>query len=304
MGKLVSMNTAISKNVNDGDSVYITGFTHLIDFSAGHEIIRQRKKNLKLVRMTPDIIYDQMIAAGVASGLSFSYLGNPGVGSLHCIRRGVEKKYPNALEIEEYTHGSLISALFAGGAGIPFFPADAVSHSDLPLHNKNFKVTRDPFTNREILVVRPLHIDVGIIHVQRADEEGNAQIWGITGEQKEVAFTSKRVIVSAEEIVDSEVIKGDPNRTIIPGFIVSSVVRDPWGAHPSYAQGFYDRDNDFYLRWDKISRSIPDTEKYLEDWVYGLNDREEYMKKLGTEKLSSLRMKEKLVPPLNYGSVT
>ena len=304
MGKLVSMNTAISKNVNDGDSVYITGFTHLINFSAGHEIIRQRKKNLKLVRMTPDIIYDQMLAAGVASGLSFSYLGNPGVGSLHCIRRGVEKKYPNALEIEEYTHGSLISALFAGGAGIPFLPADAVSHSDLPQRNKNFSITRDPFTNKEVMVVRPLHIDVGIIHVQRADEEGNAQIWGITGEQKEVAFTSKRVIVSAEEIVDSEVIKGDPNRTIIPGFIVSSVVRDPWGAHPSYAQGFYDRDNDFYLRWDKISRSIPDTEKYLEDWVYGLNDREEYMKKLGTEKLSSLRMKEKLVPPLNYGSVT
>ncbi|MCL5930062.1 MAG: CoA transferase subunit A, partial [Candidatus Thermoplasmatota archaeon] len=242
--------------------------------------------------------------AGVASGLSFSYLGNPGVGSLHCIRRGVEKKYPNALEIEEYTHGSLISALFAGGAGIPFLPADAVSHSDLPQRNKNFSITRDPFTNNEVMVVRPLHIDVGIIHVQRADEEGNAQIWGITGEQREVAFTSKRVIVSAEEIVDSEVIKGDPNRTIIPGFIVSSVVRDPWGAHPSYAQGFYDRDNDFYLRWDKISRSIPDTEKYLEDWVYGLNDREEYMKKLGTEKLSSLRMKEKFVPPLNYGSVT
>ncbi|MCL4450213.1 MAG: CoA transferase subunit A, partial [Candidatus Thermoplasmatota archaeon] len=225
-------------------------------------------------------------------------------GSLHCIRRGIEKNYPNPLEIEEYTHGSLISALFAGGAGIPFFPADAVSHSDLPQRNKNFNITRDPFTNREVMVVRPLHIDVSIIHVQRADEEGNAQMWGITGEQREVAFTSKRVIVSAEEIVDSEVIKGDPNRTIIPGFIVSSVVRDPWGAHPSYAQGFYDRDNDFYLRWDKISRIIPDTEKYLEDWVYGLNDREEYMKKLGTERQSSLRMKEKFVTPLNYGSVT
>lgn len=303
MGKLVSMSAAISKHVKDGDSVYITGFTHLIDFSAGHEIIRQRKKNLKLVRMTPDIIYDQMIAAGVASGLAFSYLGNPGVGSLHCVRRGIEKNYPNSLEIEEYTHGSLISALFAGGAGIPFFPADAVSHSDLPQRNKNFKVTRDPFTNREVLVVKPLNIDVSIIHVQRTDEEGNAQMWGITGEQKEVAFASKKVIISAEEIVNSEVIKGDPNRTIIPGFVVSSVVSDPWGAHPSYAQGFYDRDNDFYLRWDKISRSIADTEKYLEDWVYGLNDRGEYLKKLGTEKQSSLRMKEKFVPPLNYGSV-
>lgn len=303
MSKLVSMKAAISKYVNDGESVYIAGFTHLIDFSAGHEIIRQRRKNMKLVRMTPDIIYDQMVAAGVSSSLVFSYMGNPGVGSLHCVRRSIEKKYPISIEVEEYTHGSLISALFAGGAGIPFFPVNAVSNSELSLHNQNFKVTRDPFTNKDVLLVRPMKVDVGIIHVQRADKEGNSQIWGITGEQKEVAFAARKVIVSAEEIVDTEVIKGDPNRTIIPGFVVSAVVSDSWGAHPSYAQGFYDRDNDFYVKWDKISRNVQDTEKYLEDWVYGIDSREEYMAKLGKEKQSSLKMKEKFVNPLNYGGV-
>lgn len=304
MSKLMSMSNAISNYVLNGDSVYITGFTHLIDFSAGHEIIRQRKRDLKLIRMTPDILYDQIVAAGLCSCLVFSYLGNPGVGSLHCIRRGIEKKYPRDMDIEEYTHGSLISALFAGGAGIPFFPAKATSQSDLPIHNKNFKPTVDPFTNEELLVVKSLKPDVGIIHVQRADKNGNSQIWGIVGEQKEVAFASKKVIVSAEEVVDSEVIKSDPNRTIIPGFLVSAVVKDAWGAHPSYAQGFYDRDNKFYVQWDGISRSAMETERYLEDWVYGVNDREEYLKKLGKERLVSLRMKERFIPPLNYGGVS
>lgn len=303
MSKLKSMNSAISNFVGNGDSVYITGFTHLIDFSAGHEIIRQGKKDLKLIRMTPDIIYDQMVAAGVCSSLIFSYLGNPGVGSLRGIRRSIEKGYPKKIDIEEYTHGSLISALFAGGSGIPFFPTKAVSRSNLPIYNKNFKMTLDPFTNDEILVVKPIKPDVGIIHVQRADKEGNSQIWGIIGEQKEVAFASKRVIISAEEIVDSDIIKNDPNRTIIPGLVVSAVVKDSWGSHPSYAQGFYDRDNGFYLRWDIISRSVKDTEKYLEDWVYGVNDREDYLKRLGSDKLSELKMKDKFVPPLNYGSV-
>ncbi|MEM3192594.1 MAG: CoA-transferase [Candidatus Parvarchaeota archaeon] len=304
MSKLVSMKEAISSTIEDGSSLYITGFTHLIDFSAGHEIMRQGRKNLKLIRLTPDLIYDQMIAAGVASKLVFSYLGNPGVGSLHCIRRAIERGYPREIEIEEYTHGSLLSALFAGGSGIPFFPVNAVSHTDIPKYNRNFQRITDPFTGEETLVVKPLKVDVAIIHAQRADSDGNAQIWGIIGEQKEVAFASKKVIITAEEIVDKEIIKRDPNRTLIPGFIVSAVVRDPWGAHPSYSQGFYDRDNDFYLQWDKISRSVSETEKYLEDWVYAINDREEYLEKLGKEKISKLRMKEKFVPPLNYGSVT
>lgn len=304
MSKLKSMKDSVSAYVHDGDSVYITGFTHLINFSAGHEIVRQGKKDLKLARLTPDIIYDQMVAAGTASKLVFSYLGNPGVGSLHCIRRSVEKGYIRKVEIEEYTHGSLTSALYAGAANLPFFPVKAIYQTDLARYNENFKFTRDPFTGESVAVVKPLKLDVSIIHVQRSDEEGNAQVWGILGEQREVAFASKKVIVTAEEIVDSSIIKGDPNRTIIPGFIVSAVVYAPWGAHPSYAQGFYDRDNEFYLQWDKISRDKSTTEQYLDEWIYGLNDREEYIAKIGKEKLSKLKMKERRVSPVNYGSLT
>ncbi len=303
MIKLMSLRDSISSFVHNGDSIYITGFTHLIDFSAGHEIIRQKKRGLNLIRMTPDVIYDQMIAAGTASKLIFSYLGNPGVGSLHCVRRSVEKGDPVKVSIEEYTHGSLISSLYAGGANIPFFPVNAVGKTDLAKHNENFRYVTDPFTSKETLVVKPIRPDVSIVHVQRSDSEGNSQVWGIVGEQKEAAFAGKRVIVSAEEIVDSEIIKGDPNRTIIPGLVVSAVVHDPWGAHPSYAQGHYDRDNEFYLRWDKISRDKKTTDQYLEEWVYGVNDREEYIAKLGTEYVSKLKMKERVISPLNYGSV-
>lgn len=275
----------------------------MIDFSAGHEIIRQKRKNLNLIRMTPDVIYDQMIAAGTASKLTFSYLGNPGVGSLHCVRRSVEQGYPLRVSLEEYTHGSLISALYAGGSNIPFFPTDSVDKTDIPRNNENFKQVVNPFTNERVLVVRPIRPDVSIIHVQRSDPEGNSQIWGIVGEQKEVAFAGKKIIVTAEEIVDPEVIKGDPNRTIIPGFIVSAVVHDPWGAHPSYAQGLYDRDNEFYLNWDKISKDKTSTNKYLEEWIYGLENREEYIEKIGMERLSRLRMRERYVPSVNYGSL-
>ena len=303
MSKLMSLRDSISSFVHDGDSVYISGFTHLIDFSAGHELIRQRKKDLTLIRMTPDVIYDQMIAAGSASKLVFSYLGNPGVGSLHCIRRSVEKGEPVRVAMEEYTHGSLISALYAGGSNAPFFPISEVGSTDLPRFNENFKSVRDPFTGKEITVVKPVKLDVAIIHVQRSDPEGNSQIWGITGEQKEAAFAAKRVIVTAEEIVDSGTIKGDPNRTIVPGLVVSAVVLDPWGAHPSYAQGFYDRDNNFYLRWDKISRDKSSADKYLQEWVYELNDRDEYMAKLGVDEQTKLRMKERMVEPINWGSV-
>lgn len=303
MNKITVLTDAIRRYVRNKDSLYIAGFTHLIDFAAAHEIIRQGIRDLTLIRMTPDIIYDQMVAAGSAAKLVFSYLGNPGIGSLHCIRRSIEKSIPQPLALEEYTHGSLISALYAGGSGIPFFPVKAVQVTDLPRHNDNFRLTRDPFSGQDISVVKPLNPDVSIIHVQRADSDGNAQIWGILGEQKEAAFASKKVIVTAEEIVDSTTIKNDPNRTIIPGFIVSAVVENPWGSHPSYAQGFYDRDNKFYFQWDKISRNRSATEQYIEEWIYGLNDREEYLGKLGTERVTHLKMKERMVISINYGRV-
>lgn len=303
MTKLMSMRDAVSRFVGDSSSLYISGFTHLIDFSAAHEIIRQRKKNLTLMRMTPDIIYDQMVAAGVSEKLVFSYLGNPGVGSLRCIRRAIEKGLPNRPRIEEYTHGSLISALYAGGSSIPFFPVPSVGSTDLQGVNNKFANVTDPFTGNSIAVVRAIKPDTAIIHVQRADSAGNAQIWGIIGEQKEAAFASRNVIVTAEEIVDKEVIKSDPNRTLIPSFLVSAVVPDPWGAHPSYAQGFYDRDNEFYLRWDKISQDEHGVDSYLNEWVYGINDREEYLSKIGKDRLEELKMKERKNSGINYGSV-
>lgn len=303
MTKLMTMREAVSRFVSNSSSVYISGFTHLIDFSAAHEIIRQQKKNLTLMRMTPDIIYDQMIAAGVADKLVFSYLGNPGVGSLRCIRRAIEKGRPNRLEIEEYTHGSLIGALYAGGSNIPFFPVPSIGSTDLQGVNEKYATVADPFTGRPVSVVRAIKPETAIIHVQRADSTGNSQIWGIVGEQKETAFASRNVIVTAEEIVDKDVIKSDPNRTIIPSFVVSAVVPDPWGAHPSYAQGFYDRDNEFYLRWDKVSQDENEVNSYLNEWIYGVNDREEYTNRLGKDRLERLKMKERRNSGINYGSV-
>lgn len=303
MNKIVSMKDAISHHVTDGDSLYITGFTHLINFSAAHEIIRQGRKDLTLVRMTPDVIYDQMVAAGVCKKLVFSYLGNPGVGSLRSIRRAIEAGIPNKLQIEEYTHGSLIAALHAGGSNIPFIPVPSVQSTDLPSVNDKFRIAVDPFSGREVLVVKAKTVDTAIVHVQRADKEGNAQVWGIMGEQKEVAFAAKKVIVTAEEIVEKDVIKSDPNRTIIPSMMVSAVVQDSWGAHPSYAQGYYDRDNSFYLDWDRISKKAEDIQKYLDEWVLGLNDRDEYMKKFGADKMQSLKMKSRKSEGIDYGSV-
>lgn len=303
MSKKMSMKEAVSRFVHDDESLYITGFTHLINFSAAHEIMRQRRKGLTLVRMTPDIIYDQMVAAGVCSKLVFSYLGNPGVGSLRSIRRAVEAGIPNRIGIEEYTHGSLISALHAGGSNIPFIPAPSVNFTDLPGVNGNYRTVRDPFSGRDVLVVRAMHVDTAIVHVQRADAEGNAQVWGIMGEQKEAAFAAKKVIVTAEEIVEKGIIKSDPNRTVIPSFMVSAVVPDSWGAHPSYAQGFYDRDNDFYLEWDRISRDVGDISLFLDDWVFGVEDREEYIGKLGKQKVQSLKMKSRRSTNIDYGTV-
>ena len=250
MTKLCSLKEAVSSYVHDGDTLYCAGFTHLIPFSAGHEIIRQGRKNLVLARATPDLIYDQMVAAGCARKLIFSYIGNPGVGSLRIVRNELEA---GRLEWEEYSHFGMISRLQAGASGLPFIPMNQTAATDLEHNNPNIRRVQDPYTGREVITVPPLTPDVGIIHVQRADKNGNAHIWGIIGEQKEVAFASKNVIITAEEIVDEDVIRSDPNRTLIPELIVKAVCHVPHCAHPSYTQGYYDRDNVFYLNWDKIS---------------------------------------------------
>jgi len=298
MTKLIPLKDAILQFVNDGDVVYAAGFTHLIPFAAGHEIIRQGKKDLTLARATPDLIYDQMVAAGCASKVIFSYMGNPGVGSLRIVRAAIEK---GQLEWEEYSHFGMITRLQAGASGLPFLPMNQTAATDLEAANPRIKRVIDPYSGREVITVPALNPDVAIVHVQRADAQGNAHLWGIVGEQKEVAFAAKRVILTAEEIVDESVIRSDPNRTMIPGFIVSAVCHVPHAAHPSYAQGYYDRDNDFYLAWDKISSDPEATRQYLEEWVYGVKDREEYWAKLGAEKHEQLKVPALMSEPVNYG---
>jgi glutaconate CoA-transferase, subunit A len=299
MTKLCSLSEAISRLVYDGDSIYLAGFTHLIPFAAGHEIIRQGRKNLTLARATPDLIYDQMVAAGCARKVVFSYMGNPGVGSLRALRAALEA---GKLEWEEYSHFGMISRLQAGASGLPFMPMKQTGAVDLERSNPAIRRVTDPYTGQEVVVVPPLNPDVAVVHVQRADARGNAHLWGIVGEQKEAAFASKHVILTAEEIVDEDVIRSDPNRTLIPEFIVDAVCHVPYCAHPSYTQGYYDRDNDFYLEWDKISESPDATQAYLNDWVYGIAGRADYVEKLGPDVLNRLRVPSRPAAAVDYGA--
>jgi glutaconate CoA-transferase subunit A len=297
--KVRSMKDAIAELVRDGDTVVIEGFTHLICFAAGHEIIRQRKKDLTLARLTPDLIYDQMIEAGTAKKLVFSWAGNPGVGSLHAFRRAVEAK-PPTLEIEEYSHFGMVARLSAGAANLPFWPLRNYEGTDIPKSNSRIKSVDCPYTGEKLATVPALRPDVTIVHAQRADASGNTQVWGLMGVQKEAAFASKRVVVVVEELVDETVIRQDPNRTLIPGLQVDAVVVEPWGAHPSYAQGYYDRDNDFYVAWDKIAREPGAFKKYLDEFVYGVKDRAEYMKK-NAGLAERLKAKPLVSTGVNYG---
>jgi len=298
MNKLTSLSEAIAQFVHDGDTVYAAGFTHLIPFAAGHEIIRQGKKNLTLARATPDLIYDQMVAAGCAKKVIFSYMGNPGVGSLRLVRAEIEA---GRLEWEEYSHFGMISRLQAGATGLPFMPMNPTAADDLQRANPLIRTVRDPYSGDEVIVVPALKPDVAIVHVQRCDRQGNAHLWGIIGEQKEAAFAAERVILTAEEIVDEDVIRSDPNRTLIPGFIVDAVCHVPYAAHPSYTQGYYDRDNAFYLEWDKISSDAAQVKAYLDEWVYGVKDRAEYWQKLGHAVHERLKVAPRPSEIVNYG---
>jgi glutaconate CoA-transferase, subunit A len=299
--KVASMRDAVAALVRDGDTVAIEGFTHLIGFAAGHEIIRQRKRDLTLARLTPDLIYDQMIAAGVARKLIFSWLGNPGVGGLGAIRRrteistsarpgdaDMEGKLPR-LELEEYSHFGMVGRYTAGAAKLPFYPIRSYFETDLPRANPLIREIESPYGDGKVFAVPPLRPDVSIIHAQRADASGNTQVWGLLGCQKEAAFAADRVIVVVEDLVDEAVVRADPNRTIIPGLIVDAVVVEPFGAHPSYVQGAYDRDNRFYLEWDAITRDEASLQAWLREWVFDLDGRGAYVEKLGTERLESLR---------------
>jgi glutaconate CoA-transferase subunit A len=239
-----------------------------------------------------------MIAAGCARKLVFSWAGNPGAGSLHAFRRAVEGK-GEPLQLEEYSHFGMVARLCAGAARLPFWPMRNYMGTDLPAANGLIRSVACPYTGEALATVPALNPDVTIVHAQRADARGNTQIWGLLGVQREAAFASRRVIVVVEELVDEQVIRSDPNRTVIPGFIVDAVVVEPWGAHPSYAQGYYDRDNDFYVSWEPISRDPAALGRYLDEFVYGVRDRAEYVDRCGG--LERLRAGEQVCAGVNYG---
>jgi glutaconate CoA-transferase subunit A len=299
--KVTTMRDAVAAHVHDGDTVAIEGFTHLICFAAGHEIIRQGRHDLTLCRMTPDVIYDQMIGAGVASKLVFSWLGNPGVGSLHAIRRRIEAE-EHPLEIEEYSHFGMVCRYTAGASRLPFFPLRTYEASDLPKANPHIVPLASPYDPSDVVyAVPPLNPDVVVVHAQRADAEGNTQVWGLLGCQKEAAFAAERVIVVCEELVEPSVIRSDPNRTIIPGLIVDAVVVQPGACHPSYAQGHYDRDNQFYLAWDEVARDPERLEQWLREWVLDLSTHDEYLTKLGDRWTELQDVGEAPSGSVNYG---
>ena len=296
------MSEAVGRLVADGNTVAIEGFTHLICHAAGHELIRQRRRDITLCRLTPDVIGDQLAAAGVISRIVFSWMGNPGAGSLHALRRRIEHADPEPLEVEEYSHFGMVCRYTAGAAGLPFFPLRSYTGSDLPSANPRIVTTASPYDGETMYAVPPLNPDVAIIHVQRATADGDAQAWGLVGCQKEAAFAARRVIVVCEEVVPESVVRADPNRTLIPAPIVDAVVEAPGGCHPSFAQGYYDRDNRFYLDWEPISRDPAALEAWLQDWVYGLADHTEYRARLGTERWAALAPGEGWSAPVNYGS--
>jgi glutaconate CoA-transferase, subunit A len=252
VSKIVSLTDAVAELVHDGDTVALEGFTHLIPFAAGQEIIRQHRRDLTLARMTPDLIYDQMIGAGCARKLVFSWGGNPGVGSLHRLRDAITAGWPVPLEVEEHSHAGLANRYVAGAAGLPFAVLRAAAGTDLVRHNPSVSSVRCPFTGEHLTAVAALNPDVTIVHAQRADRAGNVQFWGITGVQKEAVLAAERALVTVEEVVDE--LEPVPGAVVLPRFVLSAVAVVPGGAAPSYAHGYYDRDNAAYLDWEKTSR--------------------------------------------------
>lgn len=259
MARFLPLADAIAAYVRDGDTVAMEGFTHLIPFAVGHEVIRQKKRNLTLVRMTPDLIYDQLIGMGCARKLVFSWGGNPGVGSLHRLRDAVEHGWPQPLELEEHSHAGMAHAYAAGAAGLPLAVLRGYAGTDLPRVNPNVRFIDDPFTGERLAAIPSIRPDVSIVHAQRADRSGNVLIEGIVGVQKEAVLAAKRAVVTVEEIV-SDLRLPSPNSVVLPNWIIDAIAEAPGGARPSYAHGYYRRDNAFYTEWDAISR---DRETFL-----------------------------------------
>lgn len=262
---ITTLQEAVADLVADGDCVALEGFTHLIPMAAGHEIIRQRRRELTLVRLTPDLVYDQMIGMGCARRLIFSWGGNPGVGSLHRFRDAVEQGWPGPLEIEEHSHAGLTSRYVAGASGLPFAVLRAYRGTDLAGKTATVSSVTCPFTGEELAAVPALRPDVTVIHAQQADRQGNVQLWGITGVQKEAVLAAKRSLVTVEEIVETLELR--PGGVVLPSWVISRVAVVPGGAHPSYASGYYQRDNNFYQAWDAVSRDREQFTQWMTEHV-------------------------------------
>ena len=274
MTEIGTLREAVAELVRDGDTVALEGFTHLIPFAAGHEIARQSRRDLTLIRMTPDVIYDQLIGIGAAKKLVFSWAGNPGVGSLHRFRDAVENGWPKPLEIEEHSHAGMATRYVAGAAGLPFGVLRGYIGTDLPKHTASIATITCPFTAEELTAVPAIRPDVAIIHAQQADRRGNVLLWGIVGVQKEAVLGASRTVVTVEEIVDR--LEPRPYSVVLPSRVISAVARVPGGAHPSYAEGYSRRDNSFYRRWDEVARDRGVFTAWMERHVLGTSDFAEY----------------------------
>lgn len=279
MAEIVPLHDAVASLVRDGAVLALEGFTHLIPFAAGHELIRQQRRDLTLIRMTPDLIYDQMIGMGCASRLIFSWGGNPGVGSLHRFRDAIQNQWPVPLAIEEHSHADMAARYQAGASGLSFAVMRGYVGSDLPKHNSQIKSIRCPFTGEVLAATPALHPDVAIIHAQKADRRGNVLIYGIIGVQKEAALAARKVIVTVEEIVGE--LNAPPNACVLPSWVVTCVAHVPFGSQPSYAHGYYKRDNAFYKAWDAISRDRQSFLDWMNKHVLGTADFEEHRRSIG-----------------------
>jgi glutaconate CoA-transferase subunit A len=288
MSKLKTLREAIHSDVDDGCSIAMgCGLESLIPFAASYEIMRQRKRDLTLIAPISDIQFDQLIGAGCVKKIIASWVGNVAAGLGHNYRRAAELQIPRSIEIEEHSNFTIGLGLQAAAAGLPFMPTRTAKGSDFR-HSGAFAPVRCPFTHEDLLAVRAIRPDVAILHVQRADSEGNAHLWGNLGVIREAALAARKVIITCEEIVDHDVIVSDPNRTLIPGFVVLSVVHEPFGSHPSPTQGYARRDDDFYFQYHKESRSRDGFEKWLKKWVLDTQDHREFLNLLGKERLDQL----------------
>ena len=297
------MKEAVSRYIEDGDSIVMgAALEAAIPFAVGHEIIRQGKKDLALVGPISDMLFDQIIGSGCVKKVAAAWVGNVIMGVGYNMRRAVEEGVPRKIEVEDYTNFTISLALHAGGLGIPFIPTKSLLGTGMMTQGRLFKEMECPYTREKLALVPALKPDVTIVQVQRSDEEGNAHVWGGSGVTKEAALAARKVIVVVEEIVSKKVIQRDPNRTLIPGFLVNAVVPEPWGAHPSPIQGYYNRDHEKYMTYHQDSKKREGYLKWLDTWVLGVKDRKEYLTLVGEEKMKSLLVKRhRKSHPVDYG---